>query len=275
MPVSPPVTPRPPLVTPVPPQPERKGNLVIPIIIALVIIIAIIAAGFFFALPLLTKAGQGITASGQHGTPAPTAVPATNAPAFDTIPATMPPVTQETIVPTTPSGPSYNSYSNSMFGFSIDYPSDWTVNELNSLQANSLTKYDVVQFVSPSMERCDTDRSVCEDVSAIMTVEVESSPGTNEVADYYVAETTRLLRDNGVEITKRDATYKLSGAKAYRFDYEDEVDKKDWKLISAYTIIDKKAYVLTYSAYTPRRGETDMFEKYYNEGDHMFTSFRA
>ena len=269
--------PQPP-VQPIPPAPgSPPGSSLVPALIVIFFVIVIIgaAAVYFVGLPLLNKNMQP-AGSASGTTPAPTAVPV----------YTQNPVTPEQTIAViaTPAGtlppaevtqPAMEKFSSSQHDFSIDYPAGWEVNEMNSLETPSLTRYQVVEFKSPSQERCDNERSGCETIWAVMTVEVENSPGTTEVADYYVSETSKILRESGATITKRDAMYKLSGVKAYRFDYENEVNDKEQRLLSAYTIINKKAYILTYRAYAPIRGETDLFEKYYNDADAMFESFKA
>jgi hypothetical protein len=243
---------------------------------AVVVIIAIIAAAVFIGLPALSKSQVNSGTTGAKTTiPAqPTTVPAAS---MTESPVTFPSETITTISTTVPAEtPSpYNTYTSSRFGFSMNYPRDWEVNERNQLKTPSLTRYNVVEFYSPSIDRCDTDRANCVKVRAVVTAEVETAPGTKELADYFVPETARILSENGAQITKRDAMYKLSGVKAYRLDYENEINSYDQNLISAYTLINNNAYILTYRAYAPIRGETDLFKEYYNNADDMFTSFNA
>jgi hypothetical protein len=268
-------------ITPVSPnpaageKPKEKSPLKTTMIIGIVIVIALIAAGVFFGLPLLSQSPQNSTGTPQKATPTVSYTPEPTVESVVTVEslATLPPETSVPETVNTQSG--YKKYTNTQFGFSMDYPSDWEVNESNSLETPSLSRYNVVNFYSSSVERCNTDKSDCANVRATITVEVETAPGTKELADYFVPETAKILAENGAQITKRDALYKLSGVKAYRLDYDNEVNGYDQNLNSAYTLINDKAYILTYRAYAPMRSETNLFEKYYNTADDMFKSFQV
>jgi hypothetical protein len=66
----------------------------------------------------------------------------------------------------------------------------------------------------------------------------------------------------------------ISGEKAYRLDYNFRSDTEDINVLSAYTILNDKAYIVTFHAHAPVRSETiNQFEQYYNDVMHIFDSF--
>jgi len=172
---------------------------------------------------------------------------------------------------------SFNQYSNSRYGFSIDYPDDWQKNELNKLETEiPWTRYDVVEFYSPSFVRCNTERTDCVNVRSEVKIEVDPNPVSTELDTFFVKDVARITTGNYVEITRRDSLFKLSGDKAYRLDYNLRSDKEDIKVLSAYTIQNGKGYIITFHAHAPVRNERiNQFEQYYNDVMTMFGSFKA
>ena len=199
----------------------------------------------------------------------------------------MPTTIQTTIVPTTatPSvattettaATTFKTYSTSKYDFNIDYPSEWQVNEVNIQEPNiSLTRYDVVEFYSPTFLRCNTDKSDCVNVRAKVTIEADTHPSSTDLDTFFVKDVARITSSNSIEITKRDAMFKLVGEKAYRLDYKSDTDTEDINALSAYTIQNGNAYVITYSAHAPERLEqNNQFEQYYNDVMSMFSSFNV
>ncbi|HZV46697.1 MAG TPA: PsbP-related protein [Thermodesulfovibrionales bacterium] len=184
-------------------------------------------------------------------------------------------VSKATTVPTLTT--SFNQYSNPKYGFSIDYPNDWQKNELNKLEPEiPWTRYDVVEFYSPSFLRCNTDKTDCVNVRAEVKIEVDTNPVSTELDTFFVKDVARITTGNPVEITKRDSMFKLSGDKAYRLDYNLRSEKEDIKVLSAYTIQNGNGYIITYHAHAPERNERiNQFEQYYNDVMTMFSSFKA
>ncbi len=262
----------------IPPTPTNSAlqSRNIKMVIGIVVAIAIVAVVFFIGLPMM-KSGQK-TAGFEPAT-------ITSAPTFSPTPIPTPVetaviftqvTTAPSLSPTTQQTQSaMKTYTSSKFGFSIDYPAGWEVNEKNMLETPSLTRYDVIEFYSPSINRCDTDQTSCSIVRSTIMVEVETKPGTKELADYFVPEVARITSQNGAQITKRDSSFKLSGVKAYRLDYTATYNKNEVNLLSAYTLINNNAYIITYRAYAPVRLETSQFELYYNTAMDMFNSFNV
>ena len=174
----------------------------------------------------------------------------------------------------------YLTYSNSTYGFSIDYPSDWTVNDAPVQNYSDPAeppgfepKIDVVEFYSPSITRCT--HGDCVLVQAEMHVEVDPTPSTTDLSDYYVKDVAAISQGLSIDITGHNALYKLSGQNAYRLDYRTGSDTSTINVQRAYTIIGGKAYVITFHAHAPYSGEVDQFQEYYNAAQDMFKSFKS
>jgi hypothetical protein len=250
------------------------------VVIGIVVAIAVVAAVVFVGLPMMKNSPMGLGAepgkSISTSTFSPTQVPSQVLTPVATTVVQTPVTTAPTPTPSQQQAQSsMKTYTSSRFGFSIDYPSDWEVNEKNTLETSSLSRYDVVDFYSPSINRCDSDQITCSLVKTTVMVEVDTQPGTKEIAEYYVPEVARITRESGVQITKTNAISELSGVKAYRLDYTATYNKNEIKLLSAYSLINDKVYIVTYRAYSPIKLEEDQFEKYYNTAMDMFKSFHA
>jgi len=209
--------------------------------------------------------------------PAPTPAATTQAPVPTSIETTAVPVTT---IPTvnvtgTTAATVFKTYTSSKYGFSIDYPGNWDVNEVDTLESDiSLTRHDAVEFYSPTFLRCNTDKSECVNVRAMVKVETDTNPSSTDLDTFFVKDVARITSSNSIEITKRDAMFKLMGDKAYRLDYKQDTTTGSINALSAYTIKNDKAYVITYSAHAPERLEqNNQFEQYYNDVMTMFGSF--
>jgi hypothetical protein len=169
--------------------------------------------------------------------------------------------------------PVFNQYTNYDYGFSIDYPSDWQSNELNTQDPYYLERYTIVEFYSPLFVRCNTDKSDCVRVRSEMKIEVDTTPGA-ELDTFFVNDVVRITTGDLVEITKRDSTFKISGNVAYRLDYVIQGDTGDIRTIRVYTIQDDTIYIITFHAHSPVRTEKiDQYEIYYDDAMTMFNSF--
>ena len=172
---------------------------------------------------------------------------------------------------------SFNQYSNSGYGFSIDYPSDWQKNELNEPEPEiSSHRYTVVEFYSPSFVRCNSEGNDCVNVRSELKIEVDTNPVSTELETFFVKDVARITNGGNVEITMRNAMFKLSGSKAYRLDYIFRSDTENINVVSAYTILNDKAYIVTFHSHPPVRSEKiNQYMLYYNEVMHMFDSFKT
>lgn len=226
---------------------------------------------FVLALAIALALSAGCVA------PAKETAPATN-PATTIPPTTLaPPVTVIIPVNTTETAPGtvYKTFTSSPYGFSIDYPDTWIVHDLNTPETNiSATRYDVVEFTSPTFLRCNTEKTECVNLQAKVKVEADTKPSSTDLDTFFVKEVARVTSGSGIEITKRDAMFKLAGDKAYRLDYALDTDEVHMHALSAYTVRNGVAYIITYQAHDPARGETsNQFEQYYNDAMAMLVSF--
>jgi hypothetical protein len=188
----------------------------------------------------------------------------------DTAPPTI--VTTPDTTDATLASPFYQ-YSNYEYGFSIDYPAEWQSNELNTQNPYYLERYDIVEFYSPIFKRCNTDKSDCVKVRSEVKVEVDTTPWLNST--FFVNDVVRITTEDLVEITRRDATFKISGDVAYRLDYVTKADTGDIKTIRIYTIQNDKIFIITFHAHSPVRTENiDQYQLYYNDAMTMFASFK-
>lgn len=183
--------------------------------------------------------------------------------------------TQNQTTPAPTPTPEYTKYTSENYGFSIDYPSDWEENPTNQLLTDFSSVYRDVEFYSPTISRCNTEKTECVNVRAEVSVDVDTAPGTKELDTYYVKDVARLTGEYGIEITKKDSLFKLAGVKAYRLDYHQKDDVEDINVLRAYTLIGGNVYIITYHAHAPKSGEINQFEQYYNNAMAMFKSFSA
>lgn len=232
-------------------------SYLLPALILTCIIIALLAAGCV-----------------QPGTFSKTPSPVSTTPPA---PVTTAPPPVVTVSPVPAPATSFNQYSNSRYGFSIDYPGDWQKNELDEPEPEiSLNRSTVVEFYSPSFVRCNSEGKDCVNVRSEMKIEVDTDPVPADLETFFVKEVARITSGGNVEITTRAALFRLSGAKAYQLDYNFRSDTEDIKVRSAYTILNDKAYIITFHAHSPVRSEKiNQFEQYYNDVVHMFDSFRT
>jgi hypothetical protein len=234
--------------------------------------------GFISALFLICVVASLIVAGcTSQSAPVPTPTVTTQTVLPTTIAATTVPTVAVTYVPATETtrGTTFKPYTNTKYGFSIDYPDDWQVNEVNVQESDiSLTRYDVVEFYSPSFLRCNSDKTDCVNVRAEVRIEADTHPSSTDLDTFFVKEVARITTGSSIEITKRDAMFKLVGDKAYRLDYSSDSNGEDINALSAYTIKNGVAYIITYHAHAPERDEkTNQFEQYYNDVMTMFSSF--
>jgi len=197
-----------------------------------------------------------------------------------TAPTTLVTTAAPPIIPASPvpvPATSFNQYSNSEYGFSIDYPTDWQMNEINEPEPDiSPHRFTVVKFYSPSFVRCNSEGKDCVNVRSEVMVEVDTDPVTTELDTFFVKDVARITSGGNVQITRRDAMFKLSGKKAYRLDYNFRSDTEDTNVLSAYSILNDKAYIVTFHAHNPVRSEKiNQFMLYYNDVIHMFDSFKT
>ena len=230
-----------------------------------------ILASFFLSALFLTYIVVTVLAAGciqPANASSRSSSPANADPTTIVTPDPTPDISDETLVPP------FNQYSNYQYGFCIDYPSDWQPNELNAQNPYYPERYDIVEFYSPIFIRCNTDMSDCVKVRSEVKVEVDTTPGV-ELDTFFINDVVHITTEDLVEITRRDATFKISGDVAYRLDYVTKADTGDIKTIRIYTIQNDKIFIITFHAHSPVRTENiDQYQLYYNDVMTMFASFK-
>ena len=234
----------------------------------------------------------------QQGGPAQNAAPAQTTPVL--IPATpAEPATTETqttipvytptvaagtspgqAVPSPQPATSYLTYTNPVYSFSINYPSDWQMNDAPVANPSDPasppgfeSKIDVVEFYSPGITRCIEAR--CVNVRTEMHVEVDPTPSTTKLDQYYTKDVAWIATNYPIEVTAPYARVELSGQLADRLGYHLTTDTTDIRVLRAYTIINNTAFVLIFHAHKPYSGEVDQYEEYFNTAEDMFNSFQV
>lgn len=189
---------------------------------------------------------------------------------------TLTPTYQETVVTPAATTSPWKTYQNSKYGFSMDYPSDWEVSEEKptiGAPDGLAGKIEVVNFFTPSITRCDSEKLHCVIVRGEVAVGVDSTPGTKEVAEYYVKDVAKISTDNNIEISKNMAFFKMANQNAERLHYTLDNEEYQIKDIRAYTILNNKAYVVNFHTHIPKSGEVDMMEEYLDTFLSMLKSF--
>lgn len=232
--------------------------------VVIVVISTILAAGCTFPPGIVPGAGNAPTTA---ATMVPTALQTTAPITPDTTVATL-------AATTTPEGTQFLKYTNTEYGFSMDYPGDWQAAGIGYDNDLSDPGVRVVEFYSPSVLRCNTD-SQCVNVRATVSVDVDTAPFTDELEEYYVKDVARITTASGVDITRKQAKITISGVKGYSFDYAGKDKYGGINVMRAYTIVGEHAYIVTFLAHAPKNNEEDMFDKYYNDIQHMLKSFSA
>jgi hypothetical protein len=172
--------------------------------------------------------------SGTTSTPSVTNAPITPA-AADTLTASA----TTTAVPTT-TGTVYTTYTNSRYAFTLQYPSDWQVQDAgNAMGLRDYGKYtyNVVNFYSPK-DSSGNYRTFSVDVDPATTTDLER---------YFNLATLSLGKVyTNMEITKHDYQLKVSDNNAYRLDFK--AKDKD-PTIEIFTIADNSLpYIVTYDS---------------------------
>jgi hypothetical protein len=226
--------------------------------ISLCLIVLIFCAGCAQSAPVATPAQTSATPQTTIITASPTPV-----------------ATQQTIAPletiTFANAEDFLTYTNSKYGFSLMYPGDWEVNEVNpatGVPDGLPSKDTVVVFYSPAIKRCDNDGINCVAVRSEMTVGVDNNPGTTEISEYYVKDVARISSDFPIKVTKTNAQIELSWGKALRLDYELARDY-DVKVIREYLISNGKVYIITFHSHLPKTLLDPKTKTSYNEPDMM------
>jgi len=210
---------------------------------------------------------------------------ATSAPTPGATSKTVAVQTQNTTVkagtPANSSATAFKKYTNGANLFSLDYPADWTVAEINATLLKTITRAKnepgtpVVEFYSPSITRCDQlNKDDCVIVRSEIRIDVDPNRKTKSVEDYYLNDIVRLA-DDTIQMNRKDAQIYVGGRKAYSLVYHiGESQATDGvSVIKVYVVIGDRAYIITCHSHDPKLGEEDQFVKYSDEYQHMIKSF--
>lgn len=172
---------------------------------------------------------------------------------------TVPLSVGETSEPTPPSD-GWTRYTSTKYKFSLRYPLTWEINEQPAGSPATL-----LILTAPIETDCDTTLAQCFKYIATMTIEIDQDPGTTVLEDYFNHAIAALQKDYGITSTSKSATAYLSGNRAYQIEFytRDERGNPDRSYMQYYSIIDKKAYIISYT------GPYDTWENVYshNKGD--------
>ncbi len=201
-------------------------------------------------------------------------------PALSESPTTLPETTVPVIVlPTGTLAPEFLTYSNTSYGFTIGYPSDWQVIESPvetgqdpGLPRGYREKIDVVEFYSPAIARCH--HSECVNVQTELHVEVDPAPPTTDLDEYYVKDVSAMQHNYPIEISAHNTMFHIADVNAYRLDYRQKRDLIDIHAERIYAGVAGKVFVFTFHAHAPYSGEDDQYEKYSGSAEKMLKSFK-
>lgn len=205
--------------------------------------------------------------------------------------ATSKAVTSKTQAATVKSNSTANSsttgflkYSNETYLFSIDYPQDWTVEEMdktllktiNASRSKKEPGITVVEFYSPAVVRCDQlNKDDCVLVRSEVRIDVEPDRKSKTLEDYYLNEMVRLTEDYPIQVTRKDAQIYVGGRKAYSLEYHtgESQGTDGVSVIKVFVIIGDRVFIITSHSHDPKTGEDDQFLQYSDEFQHMIRSF--
>jgi len=186
--------------------------------------------------------------------------------------ATATPVpTQTTLVATASATPvatvtttGLKTYRNTEYGIALSYPSDWEIQEPDTLAMRDYGKstINIVNFYSPG-----------NDIYAVFSVDIDPT-ATSDLESYYNHAVLALQSYYPHwTMTKHNAQLAVSDDKAYRIDYKVEHEdsiKYDYAY-QVYTIADKTPYIFTYQVQNiPPTDET--YNEYLDESQDMVKS---
>jgi hypothetical protein len=182
---------------------------------------------------------------------------------------TLAPLVPETVIPTPPRD-QWTTYTSKKFSFSIDYPVSW---ELNDGSTGSPGR--MLMLTAPPEMECDTTSSQCFKYIATMTIEVDKDPQTLALEEYFNSAVVALQKEYEITATSRSASCMLAGARAYQIEFytRDERGNPDRSYMQYYTLIDKKAYIISYTG--PYSTWENVFSIHKGDAQRIIDSFEV
>lgn len=150
----------------------------------------------------------------------------------------------------------YELYENANYGFAMTYPSDWIAQESDSNELGI-----VVGFLAPGED--------FDDPLDYVTAQIEKLPSDQTVSlDYYTLVVLDNLKRSYPDFQSLgEGDIQLSDQPAHVLAYTVTVDQVPYQVLLAYTILDDKAYILTYNALE------DSYSQYEDDAKEMINSF--
>jgi hypothetical protein len=186
------------------------------------------------------------------------------------VPENPPPTTEPTPEPTPEPVPEYLPFENDEYAYSFFYQRNWTLDEGNGRGGS------FVAFRSPERKLCNEIKSECFAVMSLFTVEVVPNPEPADLEEYFNQAVATLQEEYAITTTSKSPTTYIADVKAYGINYitRDERGNPMEQVMQLYTIIDQKAYILTYSA--PYSVSTDnLYDTYHDDALYMVDSFNV
>ncbi|MGB8219770.1 MAG: hypothetical protein WCE46_05240 [Methanoregula sp.] len=185
------------------------------------------------------SAGCTTSTANSSGSPAETAVQAQNTPTSLPITATSAVVTTTLPAAATTAAVQYTTYTNSQYGITLSYPSDWEMQESGQLAIRDYGRdtINVVNFFSPGND-------------SYVTFSVDVDPSTTtDLGKYYNLAVIALQNYYPyLVMTKHDAQLEVSGNLAYSIDYQVPLDDNinSGYGHQVYTIVEGTPYIFSY-----------------------------
>jgi hypothetical protein len=156
---------------------------------------------------------------------------------------TVPITPIETPTPTPPSD-GWTTYNNTNYKFTLRYPITWEINDQSTGSPNKL-----LILTAPVETNCDTTSAECFKYIASMTILIDQNPETLVLENYFNHAVSALQKDYGITSTSKSASSILSGNRAYQIEFytRDERGNPMRSYMQYYTIIDQKAYIISYT----------------------------
>ncbi len=133
-------------------------------------------------------------------------------------------------------------YENPQYGFSVSYPSDWTVEEPDPNELGI-----VAGFLAPGED--------IEDPMDYVTVQIESLPTGTTLSGYTQAVLTNLRSSYPDFELLAESAMTISEEPAHVIAYGVTVDQTAYQVLLAYTIKGDNAYIITYYALADKYAE--------------------
>lgn len=187
-----------------------------------------------------------------------------------TVPENLPPTTEPTPEPTPEPEPEFLPFENDEYAYSFFYQRNWTLDERNGPGASFIT------FSSPERKLCNEIKSECFAAMALFTVEVVPNPEPAILEEFFNQAVANLQEQYAITTTSKSPTTYVADVKAYGINYltRDERGNPVEQVMQIYTIIDDKAYILTYSApYSVSRD--NLYDTYHEDALEIVNSFNV